>query len=106
MPDPSLTNPITSSIEDDPDMIEIIDMFIDDLPKRVAIISEAFEQQAWSQIRTISHQLKGAAPGYGFESIGVAAAKLEELLIESAGIDEIEKASKQLAELCGRVAKS
>lgn len=86
-------------------MIEIIDMFIDELPKRVAIISDAFEQQDWSQIKTISHQLKGAAPGYGFESIGVAAGTLEALLIESASIDEIENASEQLTELCGRVAK-
>lgn len=106
MTDAEPINPITSSIQDDDDMLEIIDLFIDELPNRVAIFANALEQQEWADVRTISHQLKGAAPGYGFEPIGTAAAIVEDLVLTSAAIADIEAASNTLVALCSRVAKS
>jgi HPt (histidine-containing phosphotransfer) domain-containing protein len=106
MPDSEPINPITTSIHDDDDMLEIIDLFIDELPDRVAIFANALEQREWDHVRTISHQLKGAAPGYGFEPIGTAAAIVEDLVLTSAALTDIETASNRLVELCSRVTKS
>lgn len=104
MADSEPIHPITTTILD-ADMNEIIEMFIDELPDRVAVFSDAVEQQSWSQVRTISHQLKGAAPGYGFEPIGTAAARVE-ALVDTATLSEIEAAANRLVDLCSRVAKS
>ncbi len=73
--------PLRSTLAGDPDYAELIEMFVTELPDRVSAIEAAVSSSDSRRLRTIAHQLKGAAAGYGFEPIGDAAARVE------AGID-------------------
>ena len=105
MPEQSADSPILSSFAHDAEMIELVEMFVDELPDRVAVFAEALETESWEEARTISHQLKGAAPGYGFDSIGEAAGRIERLVIDQAAGDEMKAAVESLLSLCNRVVR-
>eukprot|EP00913_Durusdinium_trenchii_P006054 g5666.t1 len=74
--------PLVSEFASDPDMIEIVEYFVEELPKRVQAIRSAATDSDVQSLRTLAHQLKGAAPGYGFAAIGDAAGVLEAALSE------------------------
>jgi HPt (histidine-containing phosphotransfer) domain-containing protein len=50
----------------------------------------------------LAHQLTGAAGGYGFPRISVAARQLEQLARETGDIDSIRAALHELTGLCQR----
>jgi HPt (histidine-containing phosphotransfer) domain-containing protein len=102
---PEQTGAITSSFSDDPDMTELIEMFVDELPERIDAVRRAMDEQSWDTLRTLSHQLKGAAPGYGFGPVGDAAAELERLVKDTADAEQIRDAVDSLLAVCGRVSK-
>ena len=66
-----------SDFADDPDMAELIDLFLDDLPNRVTSLRAALAAGDMAGLRRFAHQLKGAAGGYGYPTLGEAAAALE-----------------------------
>jgi len=72
-PDPK---PFSLDIND-PEDAELIQYFLSELPNRVESIIEAMSADDLEELRRIAHQLKGAAPGFGFPQIGSAASKLE-----------------------------
>lgn len=61
----------------DPDNAELIEMFLGELPNRVRSLQDAAESSDYELLRRLSHQLKGAAPGFGCDPIGARAADLE-----------------------------
>jgi len=61
----------------DPEDAELIEYFLGELPDRVDAINQASSSDDVDQLGRLAHQLKGAAPGFGFPAIGSAAAKLE-----------------------------
>lgn len=77
--DPASDNPdpIISEFADDPEMLDLIQMFIDELPERMAAIEQALTAADFETATTLSHQMKGAAGGYGFPTITDAAAEVE-----------------------------
>jgi len=89
--------PIRSEYEDDPDMLEIVQEFVAELPDRVVAMEECFASSDFSRLQTFSHQLKGAGGGYGFPIITDQAAALESALKESAESGMIKD---RLAALC------
>ncbi|MFO0827710.1 MAG: Hpt domain-containing protein [Phycisphaerales bacterium] len=92
---------IKSEFADDPDMREIVEFFVNDLGDRVAAISAAFQSDDLSRLRTLAHQLKGAAGGYGFPAIGMAAATVErELLADQATLSALSEKVEDLLRLC------
>lgn len=76
---------VYSVFADDAEMHEIIGLFVDELPKRTMAMQSALNSGDLDQVRVLAHQLKGAAGGYGFASLGEAAA-----LVESAVKEECE----------------
>lgn len=64
----------------DMDDVELIEMFLEELPKRIQSLNQAAGAGDYSQLNRLAHQLKGAAPGFGFDPIGTAAGILEERL--------------------------
>lgn len=72
--------PIRSVYQDDPDMLEIVREFAEELPSRVKEIERCLESGAHSELQTLAHQLKGAGGGYGFAPITESAAALEQAL--------------------------
>ena len=74
------------SNEDD---IELIEMFLEELPNRIDTLRSVAEAGDFSQLNRLAHQLKGAAPGFGFDPIGTTAAVLEERL-KTSNLDMVE----------------
>jgi len=108
-PRPSLR----SEFAGDPDMQEILVLFVQEMPERVTQMQEAWDQGHFDAVKRLAHQLKGAGGGYGFPSLGVEAAKLESglttLLSRADNSTELEHIRLQLdalVDLCNRVSAS
>ena len=80
MPTDNNPSPLISSLASDPDMAELVDMFLEELPQRLTTLTSAVDGGDVDTLRRLAHQLKGAAGGYGFETIGSAAGSLEALI--------------------------
>lgn len=93
--------PLTSEFADDPDMLELVEMFVCELPERIAALEQACEQQDLQTLATLSHQLKGAAGGYGFPTITDAAMEVEQQARTQA-VDQLKKSVDSLIDLCKR----
>lgn len=72
-PDPSSFS-LDPTNEDD---AALISYFVSELPKRIQTLREATDARDLENIQRIAHQLKGAAPSFGFPAIGSAARDLE-----------------------------
>jgi len=82
-------------------MRDIVTFFVNDLNDRVSAIGAAVDSDDRARLRTLAHQLKGAAGGYGFPTIGVAAATLErELLSDEASMAALHDKVEDLLQLC------
>ncbi|MCB1148455.1 MAG: Hpt domain-containing protein [Leptospiraceae bacterium] len=68
--------PVRSSFCDDEDFQELIEMFIDGIEEKKAILREASADQV-DELKVLAHQMKGASAGYGFEELSQLAANLE-----------------------------
>lgn len=92
---------LRSEFADDPDMREIVDFFVNDLGDRISAIRAAFDTDDRARLRTLAHQLKGAAGGYGFPTIGMAAAEVERGLVGGESeIVALQEKVEDLLQLC------
>ena len=98
--------PLHSEYAGDPDMRELVEMFVSDLPERVEAIEKAVRQADMANLTRLSHQLKGAAGGYGFTPITDAAATVETLAKAEKDLQEMEMSIAQLLSLCRRATSS
>jgi HPt (histidine-containing phosphotransfer) domain-containing protein len=96
---------IISDFADDPDMAELVDFFLSDLEKHVTSMANAWQEKDHDSLRSLAHQLKGAAGGYGFPTLTRAAAAVETtLLSEQAELSAIGEKVEELIGLCRRAA--
>lgn len=68
---------IRSSFVDDPDMMELVEMFVEDIPGKIEHLQQALAVEDLEQLRVFAHQLKGSAAGYGFAPLTDLARELE-----------------------------
>ena len=94
--------PIVSELAGDPDLRELVQQFVQALPERVHAVVEALSSNDLDGLRRLAHQLKGASGGYGFESIGRAAAALESSARTAAAVGELTTEVQELIALCQR----
>jgi len=94
--------PLYSSLAHDPDMAELLGMFVDDLPDRVQMLLDQLQASDSEGLWRTAHQLSGAAGSYGFQEITVEAASLEGALREGRPEQEIAAAVNSLVDLCRR----
>ncbi|MCA9291758.1 MAG: Hpt domain-containing protein [Phycisphaerales bacterium] len=73
-------HPLISEFANDADMAELIEFFLSELDHRLQVLQAAWDTGNLEQVQSLSHQLKGAAGGYGFPSISEVAAELEHAL--------------------------
>lgn len=101
--------PLLSVFENDPEMAEIVALFVAEMPERASELREAVDSDDLDRAITIAHQLKGASGGYGFEELGDIAAAAEHALKALAGTSAgvgrhaLLAAASGLLEACGRV---
>jgi histidine phosphotransfer protein HptB len=94
---------IHSSLASDPELGEIVEMFVEEMPGRVASLLDHFKRKDWDGLRQSAHQLKGAAGSYGFTAISPCAGKLESVIRDGEPEHQIYAAVTELVDLCGRV---
>jgi HPt (histidine-containing phosphotransfer) domain-containing protein len=86
-----------SEFADDPDMIELVELFVAGIPAQIARLDAARAAGDPDGVRRLAHQIKGAAGGYGFPTITDAAGVLE---ATTAGGAPFEEAFAALVQLC------
>jgi HPt (histidine-containing phosphotransfer) domain-containing protein len=94
--------PLYSSLASDPDMVELVELFVEEMPERIDALLDMVREADMDGLQRMAHQLKGAAGSYGFEDITVAAAKLERTLREEADRPHVDEALAALVTLCRR----
>lgn len=99
---PVEVEPLISEYADDPDMVEIIGMFVQGLEVRITDITQAFDDRILSTVASIAHQLKGAAGGYGYPELSELAFEVEQLAKQNAPENQLEPALTRLVKLCRR----
>jgi HPt (histidine-containing phosphotransfer) domain-containing protein len=94
---------IYSSLSSDEDLREILIMYIEEMPDRIARLERECAARNWSELRTAAHQLKGSAGSHGFAEISLAAAELETALKTTQPEEKIKFLLQHLTKLCQRV---
>ena len=74
---PMTAGPIHSRFASDPEMREIVALFVAELPARLGELHKAWRTGDLDRIRIMAHQLKGAGGGYGFPELSTLAGELE-----------------------------
>lgn len=97
---------LVSEFAGDQEFSDLIELFVSELPDRLATIQAALCDAEFAAIGRLAHQLKGAAPGYGFPTIGEAAEHIEDWFQSldasptSAQLSEVRHMIDALAEIC------
>ena len=93
--------PLVSTLAGDPDMAELVQFFVDEIDDRIQTIQTTSEANDITGLRTVAHQLKGAAAGYGFEPISRTAAELERVIDDTESLEVNQVIRQQVDELIG-----
>ena len=101
-PAAAATKPLYSTLGGDPDLRDIVEMFVDEMPERTSALVERLDSGDREGLRRLAHQLKGAAGSYGFEPITQVAARLEQAIRDSQPEPEIRRLVGELTDMCAR----
>lgn len=106
MPDPDSLGPLYSDLADSAEMSDLIGIFLRELPARVNGLVTAYHAGDADELKRLTHQIKGAAGGFGFQVVGDAADRMETALGAIAdpqdAIAGITAEFRELVELCYR----
>jgi HPt (histidine-containing phosphotransfer) domain-containing protein len=94
--------PLVSELSDSPDLADLVEMFVSELPKRVGAMQDSLSRSDLATLASLAHQLKGAAGGYGFPTITDAAGSLERSAKLNEDIQRLTTEVRELADLCAR----
>jgi HPt (histidine-containing phosphotransfer) domain-containing protein len=89
-----------SSLGGDPDLAELVELFVSEMPQRIEMLARHYETANWEELRRTAHQIKGAAGSYGFHDLTPAAAKLESVIKNHGTEDDITVDLNVLLNLC------
>ena len=91
-----------SSLADDPDLGELVEMYVDEMPERIESLRSLLAAEDWNELSRFAHQIKGAGGSYGFEQLTPLAFTLEQAAREADLPDAIRAACDALVDACGR----
>lgn len=94
---------IHSSLADDPDLGELVALFVDEMRGRVDTLERYYYHRDWPALERAAHQLKGAGGSHGFDEVTLAAARLETALRQRMESTRIVDAFEALVDVCLRV---
>jgi HPt (histidine-containing phosphotransfer) domain-containing protein len=95
--------PCFSTLSGDPEMAELLALFVSELPQRLADIRQAAQGRNWQEVRRLAHQLRGAGGSYGFPLLTMAAARVEDIAREQTTVKELRAALDQLTAFSERL---
>ena len=93
---------IYSPLADDPLLGDIVRLYVDEMPQRIAALTAAHQSGDRERLTMLAHQIKGSAGSHGFHPITLLAARLEKLARDNAPEVEIAQAVEALVDACGR----
>lgn len=106
----AVTECFYSALSNDADLAELIELFVQELPERLANLERCLDQGNWPELARFSHQLKGAGGSYGFPQLTPVAAQLEQLAKQAvadnsqyAAIDKLQTALNDLTAVAVRL---
>ncbi len=99
---PNPAEPLYSSFATDPELSEIVELFVEEMPGRIQTLVEQYASGDWEGLRRTAHQLHGAAGSYGFDEISPMAARLERFLSTGEQEEPIRGAVERLIGGCKR----
>ncbi|HEY4761100.1 MAG TPA: Hpt domain-containing protein [Thermoguttaceae bacterium] len=94
--------PLYSTLGGDPDLGDLVSLFVDEMADRVANIVDLLDMRDWEGLRRAAHQIKGAAGSYGFDAISPCAGKLEFAIRDDEPEEYIRLAVEELVAMCNR----
>jgi HPt (histidine-containing phosphotransfer) domain-containing protein len=68
---------VSDLLVDDPDMLDLVEAFVDGLSTYREEFRLAFEQLDWNRLAKLAHQLKGAGGSYGYAPLSHLAHVME-----------------------------
>ena len=99
----SSTEALYSTLGTDPDLSDIVAIFVDQMPERTDQLRDLLAAADWEGLFQAAHQLKGAAGSYGFQPITPIAAHLEHAIDTTRPEEEIRQAVDALIAVCRSV---
>jgi len=96
----ALSTPLYSPLAEDPDLADLVTLFVDEMPDRIAGLLARLEQGDWEGLRRLAHQLKGAAGSYGFTPITPMAGRVEHAIRNGQPEEQIRQSVGELIALC------
>lgn len=94
---------IYSTLGGDPDLGELVEMFVEEMPDRIQTLQQQGAERDWEQLGRTAHQIKGSAGSYGFDPVTPFAAKLESSCREERSEQEIVDDLDRLVALCNQL---
>ena len=91
-----------SSLADDPDLGELVEMYVDEMPERIQSLQSVLAAEDWNELSRAAHQIKGAGGSYGFDQLTPLAFALEQATREPNSPAAIRAACDALVDACGR----
>ena len=98
-----ISNPIHSTLVEDPDFAELVSEFVSNVPERIRAIRQCIDSNDTKQLCTLVHQLKGACGSYGFHEITPIAASLEARIRSEAEISSLLESLEVFIATCLRM---
>ena len=94
---------IYSTLGGDPDLGELVEMYVDEMPDRIAALEQAFSSGDQEALQRAAHQMKGAGQSYGFDQLTPLAAAVEYSVRDSEPEENIRKVLQELVDVCQQV---
>ena len=94
--------PLFSPLAADPDLSELVEMYVEEMPERIATIQSLLDASDWESLRRFAHQVKGAAGSYGFDPISPVAGTVEDSIRDGAPEEAVRQAVDELLDMCAR----
>ena len=85
----SENNVIKSTFAADPNFRDLLEEFAGNLSGRIDAMQNAVDQNNLEKLYELAHKIKGAAGFAGYQSLSEIARRIDELIKEKAGIDDI-----------------
>jgi histidine phosphotransfer protein HptB len=95
--------PIYSTFGGDPVLGEMVELYVAEMPERIAALERAFAEADSATLRRNAHQMKGAAGSYGFDALTEFAAQLESAVRDGRPREQIQAALDELTNRCRRI---
>ena len=90
----------------DEDLFELVEMYVDEMPSRIAALQAAYDAGDDEALRRQAHQIKGSGAGYGFDVLSNLARGLEFSVRDGEDRSVITESYEALLDACSRVRAS